>query len=80
MAFVLTLMGNVRKTNPSLCHSTYGTAVSAQIDGPFELHTIPVVMGASQLRPVGHQHGDFGLFVDEGTPDAYIVYNSYDAG
>lgn len=36
-------------------------------------------MGARKLSPAGFQHGDFGLFVDPGTPDAYIVYNSYDA-
>lgn len=56
-----------------------GTAVSDVIDGPFKLHTLPVTMGASKLSPSGHQHGDFGLHVDD-DGSAYIVYNSYDAG
>ena len=80
---------NFSGSNPERCHSTYGTAVSATVDGPFSIHTLPVVMGASKLnKNPGWQHGDFGLFIDEGSgstgtgagDDAYIVYNSYDAG
>jgi hypothetical protein len=49
----------------NLCHATYGTTVSEAIEGPFVLHTLPVVMGASNLSPAGISHGDFALFVQK---------------
>jgi hypothetical protein len=68
-------------TSP-FCHSTYGTATSTNVEGPFGSLKLPIAMGSSKLagRP-GHSHGDFNVFVeDDEDRSAYVLYNSYDAG
>ena len=52
---------NFTGPDPMRCHSTYGTATSTDVAGPFALHTLPVVMGASKFSPKPVlQHGGEG--------------------